>query len=117
MVQFMENLFGIQAHPEVNVQNFKKVIIPGMLARDKIDEKGTTILRKNSATGFSKSCGSQKDLDKWKEHCKVKESVSNYSYFVRIETDNCLNYSSREKSHDTSIKGLPGVPKVRSSTL
>lgn len=55
MVQFMENLFGIQAHPEVNVQNFKKVIIPGMLARDKIDEKGTTILRKNSATGFSKS--------------------------------------------------------------
>ena len=51
----MKNLFGIQAHPEVNVQNFKKVIIPGMLARDKIDEKGTTILRKNSATGFSKS--------------------------------------------------------------
>ena len=46
MVQFMENLFGIQAHPEVNVQNFKNVIIPGMLARDKIDEKGTTILRK-----------------------------------------------------------------------
>ena len=83
MVQFMGNLFGIQAHPEVNVQNFKKVIIPGMLARDKIDEKGTTILRKNSATGFSKSCGSQKELDKWKEHCKVKESVSNYSYFCQ----------------------------------
>ena len=77
----MENLFGIQAHPEVNVQIFKKVIIPGMLARDKIDEKGTTILRKNSATGFSKSCGSQKDLDK--EHCKVKESVSNCSYFCQ----------------------------------
>ena len=70
-------------YPEVNVQNFKKVIIPGMLARDKIDEKGTTILRKNSATGFSKSCDSQKDLDKWKEHCKVKESVSNYSYFCQ----------------------------------
>ena len=40
MVQFMENLFGIQAHPEVNVQDFKKVRIPGTLARGKIDKKG-----------------------------------------------------------------------------
>ena len=36
----MENLFGIQAHPEVNVQDFKKVRIPGMLAKGKIDKKG-----------------------------------------------------------------------------
>ena len=40
MVQFTENIFGIQAHPEFNVQDYKEVIIPGMLARGKIDPKG-----------------------------------------------------------------------------
>ena len=40
MVQFTENIFGIQAHPEFNVQDYKEVIIPGMLARGKIDQKG-----------------------------------------------------------------------------
>ena len=40
MVQFAENIFGIQAHPEFNVQDYKEVIIPGMLARGKIDQKG-----------------------------------------------------------------------------
>ena len=40
MVQFTENIFEIQAHPEFNVQDYKEVIIPGMLARGKIDQKG-----------------------------------------------------------------------------
>ena len=40
MVQFTENMFGIQAHPEFNVQDYKELIIPGMLARGEIGQKG-----------------------------------------------------------------------------
>ena len=38
MIQFTENIFGIQAHPEVRVQDVKEIIIPDKLARGKIDE-------------------------------------------------------------------------------
>ena len=32
MVQFTENKFGIQAHPEFNLQDYKEVIIPGYVS-------------------------------------------------------------------------------------
>ena len=59
MVQFTENIFGIQAHPEFNVQDCKELIIPSMLARGKIDQKGQQFCEEtlNLPLAFSKSCG------------------------------------------------------------
>ena len=40
MIQFTENIFGIQAHPEFNVQDMVKALIPSKLAAGKIDKAG-----------------------------------------------------------------------------
>ena len=37
MIQYTENMFGIQAHPEFNVQDYKEVIIPDLVAGGKLD--------------------------------------------------------------------------------
>lgn len=38
MIQFTENIFGIQAHPEFSVQDYKEFLIPDLIASGKIDE-------------------------------------------------------------------------------
>lgn len=38
MIQFTENIFGIQAHPEFTVQDYKELLIPDLMASGRIDE-------------------------------------------------------------------------------
>ena len=40
MVQFTENVIGIQAHPEFTVQDYKELLIPDLYKAEKIDEDG-----------------------------------------------------------------------------
>ena len=43
MIQFAENIFGIQAHPEFTVQDYKEVIIPDLVAEGKLDVYGRRV--------------------------------------------------------------------------
>jgi len=38
MIQFTENIVGIQAHPEFSVQDYKQLLIPDKFAQGRIDE-------------------------------------------------------------------------------
>lgn len=38
MIQFTENIFGIQAHPEFSVKDYKELLIPDLFAIGKIDK-------------------------------------------------------------------------------
>ena len=40
LIQFTENIFGIQAHPEFTVQDYKELLIPELFNAGKIDENG-----------------------------------------------------------------------------
>ena len=40
MIQFTENVFGIQAHPEFTIQDYKELLIPDLFKAGKIDENG-----------------------------------------------------------------------------
>ena len=43
MIQFTENIFGIQAHPEFTVQDYKENLIPDLYDVGKLDENGKKI--------------------------------------------------------------------------
>lgn len=40
MIQFTENIFGIQAHPEFTVQDYKDHLIPDLFRKGRLDENG-----------------------------------------------------------------------------
>ena len=40
LIQFTENIIGIQAHPEFTVQDYKELLIPDLFNAGKIDENG-----------------------------------------------------------------------------
>ena len=43
MIQFAENIFGIQAHPEFTLQDYKELLIPDLVAGGKLDENGQRV--------------------------------------------------------------------------
>ena len=43
MIQYTENIFGIQAHPEFTVQDYKELLIPDLVAGGKLDENGQRV--------------------------------------------------------------------------
>ena len=43
MIQFAENIFGIQAHPEFTVQDYKELLIPDLVAGGKLDVNGQRV--------------------------------------------------------------------------
>lgn len=49
MIQFTENILGIQAHPEFTVQDYNELLIPELSASGRIDENGKKVCEETIA--------------------------------------------------------------------
>lgn len=66
MIQFTENVFGIQAHPEFTVKDYKELLIPDLFNAGKIDENGKRLCEESIG----------KTLDSSKMAAALKKFVS-----------------------------------------
>lgn len=66
MIQFTESVFGIQAHPEFTVQDYKQLLIPDLFNLGKIDENGKRLCEESI----------EKTLDSSKIAAALKKFVS-----------------------------------------
>ena len=66
LIQFTENIFGIQGHPEFTVQDYKELLIPELFNAGRIDENGKRLCEESI----------EKPLDSSKIAVALKKFVS-----------------------------------------